>query len=375
MEQETKPRRPPMVPGPSGTQVTTTEQLAPHVGPLTEKPQLYVMPGPVGKIAKAIAGVMIEVGTIKKGGRNEFYGYDYARMEDLLQALTPLMGKHGLAILQNELDIQRFENRVAVRYEFTIIHESGEMWPPMRQTGMCNARTRKGEFDDKAILKCHTQARKYFLLSLFEVPAGDFEDNDADTGGGKGNGKETDRRVPGPAKREEGQRFGPGEKIKTPQEAKPATQEGVPHKITLGQGTTADQWASAYLRNIGKAKSVEELQQWDKLNDDFLQRISDRYSAIYDMIKTAFERRHSDLSGIPAGMPDPAHDAQESMNWVAGQLQQIKTMEALEAFWNSHVAPHESKFDQVDWGMLLGEFERNEKRLNPPTDEPEGEAA
>ena len=41
------------------------------------------------------------------------------------------------------------------------------------------------------------------------------------------------------------------------------------------------------------------------------------------------------------------------MNWVAGQLAQLKSYEALEAFWNQIVAPHEPEFDDADWNMLL----------------------
>ena len=133
----------------------------------------------VGKLAGAIAGVMSEIGTINKGGYNKFHGYHYARMEDLLHVLTPLMGKHGIAVFQNEVDIKTIENRIAVTYEFSIIHSSGEVWPERpRFTGMSMGRDSKGNYDDKAINKAHTAARKYFLLSLFQVPAGDFDDAD-----------------------------------------------------------------------------------------------------------------------------------------------------------------------------------------------------
>src|SRR5215813_5262967 len=118
------------------------------------------LPTPVGNIAKGIASVMKEVGTIKKGGHNAFHNYRYARMEDLLHAVTPLMGQQGLAVLQNEVSRATVENNQAcVTYEFIVIHESSESLPPQRFTGMALFRDSKGNVDDKSINKCHTAAR------------------------------------------------------------------------------------------------------------------------------------------------------------------------------------------------------------------------
>jgi hypothetical protein len=56
---------------------------------------------------------------------------------------------------------------------------SGETWPqPLRQTGVSTCRNSKGGWDDKSLNKCHTAARKYFLLALFQIPTGEEEDAD-----------------------------------------------------------------------------------------------------------------------------------------------------------------------------------------------------
>jgi len=79
------------------------------------------------------------------------------------------------------------ENVIAVEYAFTVAHVSGETWPqPLRQTGVSTCRNSKGGWDDKSLNKCHTAARKYFLLALFQIPTGD--EDDADHG-------ENDRRI------------------------------------------------------------------------------------------------------------------------------------------------------------------------------------
>jgi hypothetical protein len=102
-------------------------------------------------------------------------------MEDVLRRLTPLLGKHGIAIFQDETSRSMFDGDsvIAVTYEFIVAHESGETWPDrLRQTGVSRCRDGKGGWDDKAINKCHTAARKYFLLSLFQIPTGDEIDAD-----------------------------------------------------------------------------------------------------------------------------------------------------------------------------------------------------
>jgi ERF superfamily len=370
----TPPPRRPLMPSVPGPKANSEKPAVPAVAGLVAKPpierpaptQAPFTFGPIGNIAKGISGVMAEVGTIHKGGWNQFHRYHYARMEDLLQALTPLIGKHGLAIIQNEVEIKQIENRVAVTYEFSIIHSSGEMWPERpRFTGMCIARNSKGDWDDKALNKCHTSARKYFLLGLFQVPSGDFDDADEDA-----NQRQDRRPVPGPKTQQvPPQSAGPkpegraDRSVPGPKQSPEVVETG-PHKIVLGLGTGADQWASAYIKAIGTATTTDELAAWEETNDATLAQLAERYSAVYDMIEVAFQRRLDDLSPRPV-MPDPKVDSTETLNWVAAQLQQFNTYEAAEAFWNQIVAPREADFDPIDWEMLMAEWQRNEVRLAP----------
>jgi hypothetical protein len=253
-----------------------------------------------------------------------------------------------------------------VTYEFTLMHESGQVFPEKpRFTGVSLARDRKGNWDDKAINKCHTAARKYFLLSLFQVPAGDFDDADEP-------GYANQRRVPGPAREQES---APAEKTAAvtqedlPADIRLGPKPNVPHKIVLGPGHGPDQWAGAYIRAIGKAQTEEEIKQWDVENDPILQMLSDRYSAIYDQIAAAVERRLTDVGAPSKAMPDPKKDPTEAMNWVASQLQQMHTLTGAVEFWNQMVAPHESSFEVIDWEMLAQEWQRTRDRLtgsSPP---------
>jgi hypothetical protein len=139
----------------------------------------------VSEIASAIAKITAECGPVAKRGENKFHGYRYATMGDVLLQVTPLLAKNGLVIMQTETERSMFdEGRVlAVQYEFTIAHSSGEVWSEKpRQTGVCRCRDSKGGWDDKSFNKAHTAARKYFLLALFQIATSDDEDADEDKG-------------------------------------------------------------------------------------------------------------------------------------------------------------------------------------------------
>lgn len=140
------------------------------------------------EIAEAIAKVMGADLYVQKRGKNTFHGYKYATVGDLLDKLQPLMAEAGLVIFQHETGAEFMANGsvMAVHYQFTLAHTSGAVWPekPMH-TGMSACLNTKGGFDDKAANKCHTAARKYFLLGLFQVPTGEdyrepAHDGDAD---------------------------------------------------------------------------------------------------------------------------------------------------------------------------------------------------
>src|SRR6266436_1999450 len=136
-----------------------------------------------GGLVAAIAAVMNEVHVVAKRGENEFHRYRYATMGDILKEITPLLGRHGIVIFQSETGRAMFDddNVIAIEYAFTVAHASGETWPHViKQTGVSTCRNSKGGWDDKSLNKCHTAARKDFLLALFQIPTGEEDDADQD---------------------------------------------------------------------------------------------------------------------------------------------------------------------------------------------------
>lgn len=127
-----------------------------------------------GSIAKAILAVAKEIGVIQKGGFNEFQRYKFTRWEDINDKLSPLLAEHGLILHQSEKSRNLLEENdkgsvLAIVYDFTIINERGDQWPPTEVTAIARLRDQKGITDDKAALKCHTQAEKTFCVKQFKI--------------------------------------------------------------------------------------------------------------------------------------------------------------------------------------------------------------
>lgn len=152
------------------------------------QPYLHVV-APAGKrpmpkeVAEAVIAVMDEVGYVQKKGKNDFHNYKFTKMDDLLAKIQPAMVNAGLIIVQDELRHgPAFDGKLMeAEYEFTLHTKSGIAWDERtKHSGTSAALNSKGGVDDKALNKCHSAARKYFQLALFQIPTGDLPDPDAE---------------------------------------------------------------------------------------------------------------------------------------------------------------------------------------------------
>lgn len=241
----------------------------------------------VGSLAGAIAAVMAEITPVEKGGWNKFQSYSYARIQDLMGTLTPLMGKHGIVVFQNEEGREMFDEgkAIAVRYRFTIVHKSGEIWPErILQTGLSSCRNTKDGFDDKSLNKCHTAARKYFLLSLFQIPTEDAEDGD-EAGSERGNG--------GGQPRPAGRRPVPSPNGKL-----------APHLLAVIDGEEPAAWSARFGAFIAKAESEAEVDKWYEVNIAVFEKLQrGGFIQAYDATLDLMDARVAQLKG--AAKPDP----------------------------------------------------------------------
>lgn len=348
VEMAAAPNNLPAVAAPSqnGATIMTATPAAPLIFPVTG----------VAKIAGAISSVMSEIGIVGKDGRNEFHKYNYAKMEDVLQRLTPLIAKNGLAIIQTELDRSMFDDdrAIAVRYGFTIIHASGEVWPERPvQTGLSRCRDSKGGFDDKCLNKAHTAARKYFLLALFQIPTGDEDDADAGRNDGAPQRQSAPpRRAPVPS----------------------PTGHIAPYAIPTN-GEKAQTWAPKFLAVIPHAESEGELAEWDKLNDLALNIVNEKAPQLYQDIVKAVEKRRAELApkapdATPTkpkadGIPDAATMPEEFLKWADAQMAAVTDPHALDPLYNDMIEPQATGLFPPDKEELAAMHAKHERRLEP----------
>lgn len=306
-----------------------------------------------GAVIEAIANIMAEIKPIEKTGWNEFHKYWHVRMQDLSRELTPLMGKHGIVIIQTEEGRELFDNgnAVAVRYRFTIVHKSGSIWPqrPL-QTGVSACRNRGG-FDDKALNKCHTAARKYFLLSLFQLPSEDSEDADADGPAEGGNQRQ----------RPQGRRPVPSPSGKLP-----------PHILPVIQGEAPEGWVKRFSAFIDKAETTAEIDAWYDAN-----------VAVFDKLKTASEEAfnaaldHMDARTAKLNTKEiktaarpakpAADDLDKDRDWLVSLEQAFKEcgdLETLSEEQRSLMLPHKDTVGGIVWNKAVDILNARIEQIN-----------
>lgn len=138
------------------------------------------------KVAAALAAVMSEVPKLSKSERNSHGSYNFASIDDFLEAVRPLCAKHGLIIVQDEESfetIQAGKDRngndrtwLLIRFSYTLAHASGETWghKPTRSI-MVDA-----SMGSQAFGAAQSYSLKQFERSLFQIATGE-KDADADT--------------------------------------------------------------------------------------------------------------------------------------------------------------------------------------------------
>ena len=130
------------------------------------------------KVATAIAEVMEEIPKLAKGEKNTHGNYNFASIDDFLEAVRPLCARRGLIIVQDE---ESFETKdiggkpwLFMQFRFTLAHSSGETWAhrPARSI-MVNA-----AMGAQAFGAAQSYALKQFMRSLFQIATGEKDDAD-----------------------------------------------------------------------------------------------------------------------------------------------------------------------------------------------------
>ena len=127
-------------------------------------------------VATAINAVMAGVPKLAKTERNTHGQYNFASIDDFLEAVRPLCAEHGLIIIQDEESYEVREGWLILKFRFTLAHKDGETWAhrPARSI-MVNAK-----MGAQAYGAAQSYALKQFERSLFQIATGE-KNEDADT--------------------------------------------------------------------------------------------------------------------------------------------------------------------------------------------------
>lgn len=135
------------------------------------------------KIYKAIVNVMGDLGAIGKEKKNQQQGFMYRGIDDVMNALQPLLKKHGVFIVPEVVEHTREERTtksggnliysiMKIRHHF-MADDGSEVVSTTIGEGMDSA--------DKSSNKALAIAFKYACFQVFCIPTEEMDDPDAET--------------------------------------------------------------------------------------------------------------------------------------------------------------------------------------------------
>lgn len=136
-----------------------------------------------GRIYKAIPAVMADIGAIGKDSRNQQQGFMYRGIDAVMNALNPVLQRHGLFVVPEVLEQTREERQTSkggnllysiLKVRYTLCADDGSsVSAVVIGEGM--------DSGDKASNKALSAAYKYAMFQLFSIPTEEMKDPDADT--------------------------------------------------------------------------------------------------------------------------------------------------------------------------------------------------
>jgi hypothetical protein len=135
----------------------------------------------IKEIVAALVAAEKEMGEVHRGGRNQHDQYNYATIENILDATKEILLKHGILVIASTETVMDAvhngktpSNRVFLNMEVMLAHTSGQ-YIIVKSVG-------EGvDSRDKAVYKAITGARKYAQTGALNLAT---SDNDPDADGG-----------------------------------------------------------------------------------------------------------------------------------------------------------------------------------------------
>jgi hypothetical protein len=133
------------------------------------------------KVTTAIVGVMRDIESIPKSGKNLEQKYAYVEATVLTAKVQDAMVKNKLSLIPREVGraVMGEGSILFMKFEFDAHCEDQSIMNIGSYSAACRFKFRNGSYDDKASAKCLTSAMKCMEIALFKIPA-DVDDIERD---------------------------------------------------------------------------------------------------------------------------------------------------------------------------------------------------
>ena len=136
----------------------------------------------MAEIYQAIIGVMSDIGVIGKDKKNAQQGFKYRGVDDVMNALQPVMVKHGLFVVPEIIDQKREERQTSRggNLIYSVCTGRYTFYAKDGSSVQCVVIGEGMDSGDKATNKAMSIAFKYACFQVFCIPTEEMKDPDAE---------------------------------------------------------------------------------------------------------------------------------------------------------------------------------------------------
>lgn len=138
---------------------------------MANKQQELIPPVAGAAVVTAISQVMGNVTKLAKADKGGLK-YDFTSVDDFMAMVNPLCADAGLVIMQDEVECSVENKQLKVKFEFMLLHTSGDSYGPLRR------QVSVGAYGAQSYGSAQSYALKQFMRSLFIIATGDKDDPD-----------------------------------------------------------------------------------------------------------------------------------------------------------------------------------------------------
>ena len=136
----------------------------------------------MAEIYQAIIGVMSDIGVIGKEKKNAQQGFKYRGVDDVMNALQPVMVQHGLFVVPEIIDQKREERQTnrGGNLIYSVCTVRDTFYAKDGSSVQCVVVGEGMDSGDKATNKAMSIAFKYACFQVFCIPTEEMKDPDAE---------------------------------------------------------------------------------------------------------------------------------------------------------------------------------------------------